>query len=288
MHLFSKTCSHTYPKSNQDAKIIYLLFNPNKAAPSADSYSQTAERQTGILWEKTSQEFDIRLSHYHFLYSLSTLPFTDRALMLSLPPTCIWIACHRRKSQSGGRKKMLSISHPLFPELLLLPPSIKLEQVIITLTAFSVFTLSPNLSSRAACCANQLHGARRHFNLLSSARLHTRADWRMQAGCCSTSLCQDSYLSQSCQRCDWQPVTGSAHPPRRRPHPPLSSSSSVPRAEPTTRLREADITSVLQGHAQGISAADDTVTTSDSGCALSVRTHLKYLQSCFDAMVQCS
>lgn len=32
-------------------------------------------------------------------------------------------------------------------------------QVIITLTAFSVFTLSLNLSSRAACCANQLHRA---------------------------------------------------------------------------------------------------------------------------------
>lgn len=32
-------------------------------------------------------------------------------------------------------------------------------QVIITLTAFSVFTLSLNLSSKAACCANQVDGA---------------------------------------------------------------------------------------------------------------------------------
>lgn len=32
-------------------------------------------------------------------------------------------------------------------------------QAIITLTALSVFTLSLNLSSRGACCANQLHRA---------------------------------------------------------------------------------------------------------------------------------
>lgn len=71
-----------------------------------------------------------------------------------------------------------------------------------------------------------------HFNLLSTVRLHTGADWRMQAGCRSTSLCQDSYLSQSCQRRDWQAVTGSAHLL-------LPLRFSLPRVEPTTRLRES-------------------------------------------------
>lgn len=108
LHSSYKTCAHTFSKRNQDAKIMYLAFNPNKAAPSADSYSQTAERHVWVLWEKTSQEFDIHLSHYNFLYPLSTLPFTDRALMLSLPPTCIWIACHGRKSKRGIKKNAVN------------------------------------------------------------------------------------------------------------------------------------------------------------------------------------
>lgn len=106
----------------------------------------------------------------------------------------------------------------------------------------------------------------RHFNLLSSARLHTGADWRMQTGCRSTSHCQDSYLSQSCQRRDWQPVTGSAHLLLPLPSPCLGL--NLPQGS-----GRADMTSVLQGHAQGISAADDTVTSSANGCVLSVMTH---------------
>lgn len=170
-------------------------------------------------------------------------------------------------------KKKLSISHPLSLHLSFPPsPLYQLEQVIITLTAFSVFTLSLNLSSRAACCANQLHGAPHHFNLLSSARLHTGADWRMQTGCRSTSHCQDSYLSQSCQRCDWQPVTGSAH---LLPLPSPRLGLNLPQGS-----GRADMTSVLRGHAQGISAADDTVTSSANGCVLSVMTHREGLCGC--------
>lgn len=73
----------------------------------------------------------------------------------------------------------------------------------------------------------------RHFNLLRSARLHTGADWRMQASCRFSSLCQDSYLSQSCQRCDWQPVRGSRTPPF------SLCLLETPRVEPSTRLRES-------------------------------------------------
>lgn len=226
-----------------------------------------------VIWEKISQEFDIHLSQYHSLYPLSTLSFTDKALMLFLPSTCIWIACHRRQKLKLKKKKKLSISHPLSLHLSFPPsPLYQLEQVIITLTAFSVFTLSLNLSSRAACCANQLHGAPRHFNLLSSARLHTGADWRMQTGCRSTSHCQDSYLSQSCQRCDWQPVTGSAH---LLPLPSPRLGLNLPQGS-----GRADMTSVLRGHAQGISAADDTVTSSANGCVLSVMTHREGLCGC--------
>lgn len=44
-------------------------------------------RQTDIwvIWEKTSQEFDIHLFQYHSLYPLSTLSFSDKALIFSQP-----------------------------------------------------------------------------------------------------------------------------------------------------------------------------------------------------------
>lgn len=75
--------------------------------------------------------------------------------MLPLPSARIWVACHRRKSKSKKKKK----SCQLATLSLHLSSLYQLVQVIITLTAFSVFTLSLNLSSRGACCANQLHRA---------------------------------------------------------------------------------------------------------------------------------
>ena len=173
--------------------------------------------------------------------------------MLPLPSACIWVAYHRRKSKSKKKKKKKEEEEKknncqLASLSLHLSSLYQLVQVIITLTAFSVFTLSLNLSSGGACCANQLHRARRHFSLLSTARLHTGADWRMQAGCRSSSLCQDSYLSQSCQQRDWQPVTGSAH--LLLPLPSLRL-----RLNPPQDSGRADMTSEPRCHAQGISAA---------------------------------
>lgn len=69
------------------------------------------QKDIWVIWEKTSQEFDIHLSQYHYLYPLSTLSFTDKALMLPFPSACI-------PMQENLKLKKLSISHPLSPPLL--------------------------------------------------------------------------------------------------------------------------------------------------------------------------
>lgn len=88
-----------------NANVIYLQFNPNNKSLVAPSAIQTLKQGTAhqekdiwVIWEKTSQEFDIHLSQYHSLSPLSTLSFTDKALMPSLPSTCIWVAYQCRKS----------------------------------------------------------------------------------------------------------------------------------------------------------------------------------------------
>lgn len=186
--------------------------------------------------------------------------------MLPLPSVCIWVACHRKKSKSKGEKSCqlatLSLSTSLSPSSFY-----QLVQVIITLTAFSVFTLSLNLSSRAACCANQLHGApvTSICSVLLASTLGLTGACRRAA---APPLCQDSYLSQSCQWCDWQPVTGSTHLLLLLPSPCLGL--NLPQGS-----GKADMSSEPQCHAQGISAADDTVTSSAIGCVSSVMTHQK-------------
>lgn len=77
---------------NSDVNAIYLQIMKTQVAA-----GKCRETDMWVIWKKTSQEFDIHLSQYHSLYPLSTLSFTDKALMSSLPSTCIWIACQRRK-----------------------------------------------------------------------------------------------------------------------------------------------------------------------------------------------
>lgn len=106
----------------------------------------------------------------------------------------------------------------------------QLVQVIITLTAFSVFTLSLNLSSRGACCANQLHRA--PVTSICSARLHTGTDWRMQAKL-PLQLSLPRQLSFTELSVVWLAACQRLHTP------PSPSAFSPPRVEATTRLRES-------------------------------------------------
>lgn len=165
------------------------------------------------MWENISN-FDIHLSQCHS--PLSTLSFTDMTLMLPFP--CISIA----------GKVTFKKSCQLATLSLQLSSLYQLVQVIITLTAFSWLYTQPKSFIQRRVLRQSTPQSPRHFNLLSSARLHTGVDWRMQASCRSSSLCQDSYLSQSCQWCDWQPVRGSTH-----------LLLPLPWVEPTTRLKES-------------------------------------------------
>lgn len=204
------------------------------------------------MWENISRIWHTSLSVSLSLSSINTVIHWhgfDVAFSFSLHLGCI-----PSQEKLGFKKKK---SCQLATLSLHLSSLYQLVQVIITLTAFSVFTLSLNLSSGGACCANQLHRA--PVTSICSARLHTGTDWRMQASCRSSSLCQDSYLSQSCQWCDWQPVRGSTH--LLLPLPSLRLGLKLPQDS-----GRADMTSEPQCHAQGISAADDTVTSSTIGC----------------------
>lgn len=135
------------------------------------------------------------------------------------------------------KKKHKTCQLPILP----LPPSLspdQLAQVIITLTAFSVFSIQPESfiqgggrggrRGRGEACLRQ--SASTEQPSLQSARLRfacafAGADWHLQASRRISSRCQDSYLSLSCQRPEWQPV-------RRPPTPPSSSAFSLPRVEP--------------------------------------------------------
>lgn len=130
LHLSYMTCSHSssagYPENfthnsesgqkyknlalfpnnclfNSHANVIYLqlkIWNPQLKQHYSDSKNNRGLQKYRhlVICEKTFQEFDIHLSQYHSLYPLSTLSFTDTALMLRFPSACIWVAYHRRKS----------------------------------------------------------------------------------------------------------------------------------------------------------------------------------------------
>ena len=124
-------------------------------------------------------------------------------------------------------------------------------QVIITLTAFSVFTLSLNLSSRAACCANQLHRA-------------------PVTSICSALLASTQALTGACRRAAAPPlsaktaifhravsgVTGSLSLAQHTSSSSLCLPPCLGMNLPQGSGR-ADMTSVPRCHAQGISAVDD-------------------------------
>ncbi len=186
-HLYYKTCSHsssdgspehftqnsvsgqkckhlgllvnTHCLSNSNANVIYSQFKPNNEILALNGSTQTPKtgscRETDIwvIWEKTSQEFDIHLSQYHSLDPLSTLSFTDRLWC------CLFLQPAFGLHAIAGKVKAKKKSCQLATLSLHLSSLYQLVQVIITLTAFSVFTFSLNLSSRGACCANQLHTA---------------------------------------------------------------------------------------------------------------------------------
>lgn len=214
------------------------------------------ETQTSSkMWENISRIWHTSLSVSLLQSSINTvIPWHcfDVAFPFSLHLGCI------PSQEKLGKKKK---SCQLATLSLHLSSFYQLVQVIITLTAFSVFTLSPQPESfiQRRVLRQSTPQSPRHFNLLLPAPLHTGTDWCMQASCRSSSLCQDSYLSQSCQRCDWQPVRGSTH--LLLPPPSLRLGLNLPRDS-----RRADMTSEPRCHAQGISAADDTVTSSTIGC----------------------
>lgn len=247
---------------------IYSSSQTVKSSVKAALYSlqewrKCRETDIWVIWEKTSQEFDIHLSQYHSLHPLSTLSFTDKALMLPLPSARILVARHRRKSKSKKKK-----SCQLATLSLHLSSLYQLVQVIITLTAFSVFTLSLNLSSRGACCANQLHRA--PVTSVCSALL---ASTQGLTGACRRAAAPALSAKTAIFHRAVSSVTGSLS---QAPHTSFSLCllSASGWTFHKTRGR-ADMTSEPQCHAQGISAADDTVTSPAIGCMSSVMTRQK-------------
>lgn len=221
----------------------------------------------------------VHLSQYHSLYPLSTLSLTDRALMFSLPSAWIWVACHRRKRKSFLKKlsisRLLSLSPPL-------PPSLyQLVQVIITLTAFSVFTLSLNLSSRAACCANQLGGA--PITSICSALF---ASTLGLTGACKQAAAPPLSAKTAIFHRVVSGVTG------RLSQAPHTSSSLC--ASPCLGLNlpqgsgRVDMTSVPQCHAQGISAVDDTDIFCNCMCVVSRDPSKGFVEMVLMSWWQCS
>lgn len=102
----------------------------------------------------------------------------------------------------------------------------QLVQVIITLTAFSVFTLSLNLSSRGACCAHQRRRA--PVTSICSAAL---ASSRALTGICRRAAASAPTAKTAIFHRAVSAVSGSLSDGA----PPSSSSAfSLPRVEPTT------------------------------------------------------
>lgn len=182
--------------------------------------------------------------------------------MLPFPSACVWVAYHRRKSKSLKKKK----SCQLASFSLHLSSLYQLLQVIITLTAFSVFTLSLNLSSRGTRCANQLRRA--PVTSICSAPL---ASTQGLTGACRRAAAPALSAKTAIFHRAVSSVTGSLS---QAPHTSFSLCLGLNLPQD---LGRADMTFEPQCHAQGISAVDDTVTSSAIGYMSSVMTRQKGL-----------
>lgn len=157
------------------------------------------------------------------------------------------------------RKKKKPVNYPSSLSFTLL---YQLVQVIITLTAFSVLPLSLNLSSRGACCANQLHRA-----AVTSICWAPLASARALTGICRRAAASAPTAKTAIFHRAVSGVSGSLSAAAHA----SSFLCLLPASGPAYhKIRGwgwlTDMTSELRCHTQGTPAADDAVTSTLGAC----------------------